>query len=111
VCNWMNCTEDGYSQDQCESKCLSQKKSEFFCGLCENEAECIELSEVKTKKECEESFACMLGNHATLSKDESSCLEEAKCDSPCYEIQDNKLKTRTCNTKEECESSGTKNSS
>jgi len=66
VCNWMNCTQLGYTSEQCESECLASDKSDYFCGLCEDGLECLEFPELNSKEKCENSEACVFGQQADL---------------------------------------------
>jgi len=68
VCNWMNCTQLGYPQDVCEQECLSSDQSEYFCGLCENDVECLEFAELDSKEICESTNVCVYDLTATIEE-------------------------------------------
>lgn len=107
VCNWFNCTEAGLSLSECKKECLSKKHSDFFCGICENDVECIEFPEITTEEECKAKVACIVDG-AVNATTKTECRKKSYCSAPCY-ITDGEgvpLEEVECQTQSECEASG-----
>src|SRR5690348_4914685 len=109
VCNWFNCTEAGLSLSECETECTASELTEYFCGLCENDKECLEFPDIKTKNDCETHVACILGlGRESNATSLTECEKAGYCSGPCYSTDENGMVIgiEVCRSERDCQGSG-----
>eukprot|EP01102_Stenamoeba_stenopodia_P015747 TRINITY_DN5407_c0_g3_i1.p1 TRINITY_DN5407_c0_g3~~TRINITY_DN5407_c0_g3_i1.p1 ORF type:complete len:1008 (-),score=233.30 TRINITY_DN5407_c0_g3_i1:90-2789(-) len=92
-CNWKNCSS--LFEEDCKSECESSASS-YFCGLCEDDQQCVEFAQYNDQRSCEQASVCVLPD-GTPRPDltEQECLDYGTCTELC--------EGETCISKSQCE--------
>eukprot|EP01127_Copromyxa_protea_P017178 TRINITY_DN5206_c0_g1_i1.p1 TRINITY_DN5206_c0_g1~~TRINITY_DN5206_c0_g1_i1.p1 ORF type:complete len:891 (-),score=93.63 TRINITY_DN5206_c0_g1_i1:410-3082(-) len=102
-CNWNSCT--GLPEAECKQLCEESKPDPYFCGVCENEKNCIDMSDeglaLDTSEACSEAIVCFLNNGTKILTDsEHACRNTMTC-SDCTGV-DGECNEANCLQEYEC---------
>ena len=86
-CNWNETLCQGLDMNDCQEKC---NVSQSFCGLCENNQDCIEFPSLDSNS-CPSTTVCILPNGTyAFNLTETQCNSFGKCSHPCKPVCLNK---------------------